>query len=322
MKDILAELKKKAAEILPEVSYFICYGSGFDLLHSAPLFVKDKGDIDRLVLNRFCIHNLTSYLPPQKWPPGWLLEPGEKIGLVLKGCDSRSVIHLLAEKAILRSRVIIIGLPCWGMIDVNKLRNRIDINRINRVEQDKESIMLFTDANEVSADIKDILYDKCINCQYPNTLISDHFIGAKKEPDKGVQPFGKVLELERMSLLERSAFWDKEFARCIRCKACRNVCPVCYCQNNCLLDTRVPHWIKERVDANSNRWYHLIRAFHLAGRCTECGECARVCPMRIPINLLAMKMNSELFELFGFRSGIDVNIKPPLMTFQLEEDKL
>ncbi len=128
--------------------------------------------------------------------------------------------------------------------------------------------------------------------------------------------------MEQMSLAERAAFWENEFARCIRCKACRNVCPLCYCQNQCLLDTRVPKWAKERVDAGSNLWFHLIRAFHLAGRCTECGECARVCPVNIPVNLLPMKMNEELFELFGWRTGVSEDEKSPLMTFRLEEEKI
>jgi L-lactate utilization protein LutB len=147
-------------------------------------------------------------------------------------------------------------------------------------------------------------------------------IGEEREGEAAGKTFEKVYQLEKMGLEENAAFWEGEFARCIRCNACRNVCPMCYCQNQCLLDSRKPNWTKERVDVQSNRWYHLVRSFHLAGRCTECGECARVCPMNIPINLLPMKMNRELFELFGWRSGVKEGEKPPLMNFQMEEEKI
>jgi ferredoxin len=322
LSEILKELKEKIAKALPQVTYFIGYGPGFDPLHVVPVFIREEKEIDKLQWNRFCIHNLATYLPPQKRPPGWLFDPEEKIGVLLKGCDSRSVIQLLQEGIINRDKLVVLGLPCWGMIDITKLQKRIDVNKVNRVELDEQTIMAFTNTAEVSADVSELLYDKCLACQYPNTLIYDEFIGQKREDQGIAEPFTKVTELERMSLEQRAEFWQRQFARCIRCKACRNVCPVCYCQNTCLLDTRVPHWAKERVDAQSNTWFHLIRAFHLAGRCTECGECARVCPVNIPINLLPMKMNQELFELFGWRSGIKEDEKPPLMSFMLEEEKI
>ncbi len=322
MSELLNELKEKVAGVLPKVTCFIGYGAGFDPLRVAPVFIRKTEDIDRLQWNRFCVHNLATYLPPHKYPPGFLFEADEKIGILLKGCDSRSVVQLLQEGIIDRRKLVIIGLPCWGMIDVTKLQGRIDINKVNRVELDEQTIMVFTNQAEVSADVSELLYDKCKACQHPNTLIYDEFMGEKRELTKDIEPFTQVSQLEQMGLSARAEFWDKQFARCIRCKACRNVCPLCYCQNQCLLDTRVPHWTKERVDAQSNRWFHLIRAFHLAGRCTDCGECARVCPMNIPINLLPMKMNQELFELFNWRAGTREGEKPPLMSFQLEEEKI
>lgn len=329
MSKILLALKQKVAETLPQVTYIIGYGTGFDPLHMTPLFIRKPEEINDLQWNRFCIHNLATYLPPQKRPPGWLFEPDEKIGVILKGCDSRSVMQLLGEDIIKRDKLVIIGIPCEGIIDVNKLRmhiddqlrRRIDIHKVSKVELDEKTINVFTDTAEVSFDIKELLHDKCLNCEYPNPLIYDELVGEKKEKHSDADTFAPLSDLERMSLEEREAFWEKEFSRCIRCNACRNVCPICYCQNQCLLDTRTPHWVKERVNPPNNQWYHLIRAFHLAGRCTECGECARVCPVNIPINLLPMKLNRELLELFNWRSGI-TNEKSPLMSFKLEEESI
>ncbi len=322
MSELLNELKQKVAEILPKVTYFIGYEAGFDPLRVAPVFIRKPEDINRLQWNRFCDHNLATYLPPQKRPPGFLFEAGEKIGVLLKGCDSRSVVQLLQEGIVDREKLVILGVPCWGAIDIAKLQSRIDVNKVSRVELDEQTIMVFTDTAEVSVDVSELLYDKCKTCQHPNTLVYDEFIGEKRDPPQDIEPFALVTQLEQMSLGARAEFWEKQFSRCIRCKACRNVCPLCYCQNQCLLDSRVPHWTKERVDAKSNRWFHLIRAFHLAGRCTDCGECARVCPVNIPINLLPMKMNRELFELFGWRAGTNEDEKPPLMSFKLEEEHI
>ena len=324
MNDTLKSIKEKAGPLLEQVAYIIGYGAGYDPLHVRPVFIKSKEELDKLVWNRFCIHNLSTYLPPLKNPQ--VLDPEEKIGVVVKGCDSRSILSLMQENAIDRDRLVILGVPCEGMIDLNKLEKRYDIHKTNKVELNKETIKISGEAGEETFDVKELLYDKCLLCEYPNPLIYDELVTVGGE-EKGAEQasggiFSLLSELEEMSLEEREAYWKKEFARCIRCNACRNVCPLCYCQNQCLLDSRTPHWVKERVDAESNRWYHLIRAFHLAGRCTECGECARVCPVQIPVNLLPMKMNMDLFELFGWRSGVKDDEKPPLMCFKMEEDKI
>jgi Na+-translocating ferredoxin:NAD+ oxidoreductase RnfC subunit len=53
-----------------------------------------------------------------------------------------------------------------------------------------------------------------------------------------------------------------------------------------------------------------MRAFHLAGRCTGCAECERVCPMDIPLMLLNKKLEKEIKELFDYAPGINPKNKP------------
>ena len=68
--------------------------------------------------------------------------------------------------------------------------------------------------------------------------------------------------------------------------------------------------------------FHLIHAIHLAGRCTECGECERACPMNIPLGKLKKKINMDMLELFDYVPGVKPDDKPPLFTFKVEEEKI
>ncbi len=66
----------------------------------------------------------------------------------------------------------------------------------------------------------------------------------------------------------------------------------------------------------------MIHALHLAGRCVECGECERVCPMGIKVNLLKKKINSVMKDLFNYEPGVNAEEKPPMYTFNVEEKKI
>ncbi|MFQ5900681.1 MAG: 4Fe-4S ferredoxin, partial [Thermodesulfobacteriota bacterium] len=115
-------IKDKVKEILPSVKFVIGYSEGFDSLHSAPHFVKEEEDIAKLIWNEFCINNLSTYLAPQKWGTLGPLGPDEKIGVIVKGCDSRSVMELLKEGVVSRENLVILGIPCQGKVDLRKLK--------------------------------------------------------------------------------------------------------------------------------------------------------------------------------------------------------
>ena len=62
--------------------------------------------------------------------------------------------------------------------------------------------------------------------------------------------------------------------------------------------------------------FHIIRAFHVAGRCTDCGECSRVYPQGIPLYLLNRKYIKDINEIYGeYQAGSDMETKPPMLTY-------
>ena len=101
-----------------------------------------------------------------------------------------------------------------------------------------------------------------------------------------------------MTPQERFAFWQGELSKCIRCNACRNVCPACSC-NKCVFDSdRFDTAQKANSDSFEEQMFHIIRAFHVAGRCTDCGECSRVCPQGIPVHLFYRQIIKDIDEFY------------------------
>src|SRR6185369_8606687 len=117
-----------------------------------------------------------------------------------------------------------------------------------------------------------------------------------------------IARLEALTPAERWAYWKEQFAKCIKCYACRQVCPFCFCEQ-CLCDRNKPQMVETTPRPAGNTAWHIVRAMHLAGRCAGCAECERVCPMDIPLNLLNRKMAKELKELFDYEAGFEVNEK-------------
>ncbi len=316
---VLQELKEQIRAALPELDVVLGWEQGYDSLHVKPLYIREEKDIDRLVLSPLCAHSLGTYLP------GLMRGAGneKKVGIVAKGCDSRAVIQLAQEQLIQRDRVVMFGFGCNGVVSLDRLEAVVgDSGYVEDVEFGADSLTVSVASNKTVVPLADVYSTKCASCRYPNAIEADHFVGPRAEEREVPAKHPTLEEFEKLSLPERFAFWQEQMRRCVRCYACRNTCPMCVCRDHCIASSRDPHWLAQETGTAENFMFQMIHVIHLTGRCVECGECERACPLGIPLMLMRRAMNDVVKELFDYASGTDLNATPPLLTYKVEEETI
>ena len=306
-------LRHEAKTLLEQgkVDYIIGFEPGSLKFTTTPLITKDKNDTDRLVINPFIVNNLSVFLTEVKG----------RVGIVAKGCDSRSIVSLIQDNKVAREDVVILGIPCPGLIDLRKIERLIDKDRdeLDDITREGDKVIITVGGEKKEFPAKEVLFDDCLSCDFPTPQEYDILLG---EPstlvcDKELSQ-SKIKELEDMPPEQRWEFWKQQFSRCIRCYACRQVCPACFCQR-CFVEESEPQWVSPVPRWQENLIFQAIRIIHVAGRCTDCGECERACPAGIPLRSLTKKMDDLVDELFHYKAGIDKDA-PPLMTaYEYEE---
>ena len=213
-----------------------------------------------------------------------------------------------------REKVYAIGVPCDGMIDINLIKARAEGISSVKSEGDEVTIETLYDG-AVTLKREDVLLERCKSCKSKKHVAFDELLGEDGEVCESDR-FDEVSRLEKMTPDERFAFWQNELSRCIRCNACRDVCPACTCEK-CVFDN--PNsGVENKAAANSfeEKMFHIIRAFHVAGRCTDCGECSRVCPQHIPLHLLNRKFIKDIDSFYGdYQAGAEVGSRAPIVNY-------
>lgn len=303
-----------------DVKYVVGYKKGTYGAQATPCFAYDPLDSEEFIFSPLCVHNLAVFPMLEEKPP---LRKGQepddrKVGVVVKGCDSRAIVQIIQEKGLDREKVVIIGIPCTGVIDPKKLNKKIPepVKNLEIVDKD-DKFAITVGGKTKSYPKKELMPDKCLTCEYPTPLIYDILIGKEIKSTKKMD-YKDIEKYDKMSLDEKWKFWEEQFSKCIRCYACRNACPLCYCKE-CIVDQLDPQWVRRSVDVSENTAWNLIRAYHLAGRCIGCGQCERVCPMDIPLMRLNKKIEKDIKDLFKYVAGIEVDKKPLLAMFKPDD---
>ena len=198
---------------------------------------------------------------------------------------------------------------------MNKIKSS-GIDGITGIEEDGDNYVVKTVYGDSSVAKADVTADRCLTCKSKHHVVYDELIGEDGEDNPDCGRFDLVKKLEEMTSEERFEFWRGELSRCIRCNACRNVCPACTCEQ-CVFDNPNSGVAqKAAADSFEEKNFHIIRAFHVAGRCTDCGECSRVCPEHIPLHLLNRKFIKDIDELYGdYTAGTDTESRHPLTSY-------
>ena len=305
-------LKQKAIELLQNgtVQRVLGWKTGEFFYDLTPAVFESEAEVEKdFVYNVFSGANLSKYLIAQS-------RKGGKVAVFLKPCDSYSCVQLLKEHRILRENVYIVGVQCEGMCNIEKIR-AAGCEGVIAVEDNEDTLKVQTLYGDVTVSRQDALLERCKGCKSKKIVIFDELIGEQGE-ELDSDRFAEVAKLEAMSPEERFAFWRGELSRCIRCNACRNVCPACSCEK-CVFDN-ADSGVRNKAAADSfeENMFHIIRAFHVAGRCTDCGECSRVCPQNIPLHLLNRKFMKDINEFYGpYQAGADLDRKSPLTDYTL-----
>ncbi len=278
------------------------------------LFTSEEELRSTFVWNDFCGANFSKYLVSKT------RELEGKILVFLKPCDTYSFNQLLTEHRFDREKVYAVGIPCEGMADVTALKAKVG-DGITAIESAEDALLVTTVYEDapISVAMSDVMAERCKNCKSRKHVAYDELLGEDGEVLASGR-FDEVEALERMTPDERFAFWQNELSRCIRCNACRDVCPACTCEK-CVFDN--PNsGVENKSPANSfeEKMFHIIRAFHVAGRCTDCGECSRVCPQNIPLHLLNRKFIKDIDSFYGeYQAGETVGSRAPLVNYTTED---
>jgi ferredoxin len=208
---------------------------------------------------------------------------GKKVAVVVKPCDSRALNVLIHEGQVNRDEVFVLGVACQGTL----WKGQPD--------------------------------PRCALCAEHMPSVYDELFGEKPAVAATTDAYEDVVKFDAMTPAQRLAFWQEQWDKCIRCYACRQACFGCYC-SECVAEQLEPTWQSIAINRQEKQFYLLMRAYHLAGRCVECNECERACPMNIPLHLLNRKVASEVASMFdGYRAGLDPAVKPVLTTFKKDE---
>ena len=327
VEQIEKEIRKVAAKLLADnkVDVVVGYENGTLPCQAVPSFIESPEDVDRLVWNSFCSTNPAKYVhdiifrhkESQK-----RAKPEDRtkkfVGVVARGCTTRSIVLHLQEKQYDGNQVVIIGVPCRGFVSRKRLSHAVGGKEILGGVQKGDVLSVETANGTQDIPIGDVLAANCLTCRINNPVMSDILIGDPAPAMDEDNEYKGVDEFENLTEEDRWSYFKKEMAKCMKCYACRNTCPSCYCKI-CFVEQSQPKWVGVGVDESDTQVFQVMRIFHMAGRCVDCGSCSEVCPMGVDLRKFLKKLDKDAYNLFAYRTGESLDNAPPLSVHAAED---
>jgi coenzyme F420-reducing hydrogenase beta subunit len=310
MQAYTEKIREAARRLLSEkkVDVVIGFRKGTIPFMNEPFLARNSEQAGQLHWDGNCGINLANYVTKRT----------DRVAVVAKGCDTRNLVVHILENQIPRENLYILGAPCKGMIDRRRIAAELKGREAADVEESDGKILVKGRGVELTLDRREYLQDNCSICIHRNPVIYDELVGELVEEQKDVDRYADVRRVEAMNPEERWQYFEDLISTCVRCYACRNACPACYCPT-CFVDESRPQWVGKTIDPTDTRTFHFLRAYHLAGRCTDCGSCERACPMGIKVRQFTKKLEKDVKELFGYEAGLSLDQRPALDAFQPDD---